>query len=115
MEFDDYFTIEEIRQHCRVYHEEDDQELIMFTEAALEQVSSEIGRPILKKGVEEDSTTAADPLWPVAFNKRIRSAVLLFTSDLYENRGTGLDYQTYENRAYRLLLDPLRNLQVRFQ
>lgn len=125
----DFFTIEELRNHLRVYHEDDDEEIKMLAEAAIEVAAGYVGGDIIKKGMslkdylEEnvipyttDSTGVvyfSNQYWLLPFNKRIRSAVLLCTADLYENREANTDYSTYENRAFSLLLNGMRNINIR--
>lgn len=112
--FDDFFKIEEIRKQCKIWHEEDDEELKLMALAALENCEDLLGRVILKAGSPDDSTTCADS-WPVVFNNRIRAACLLMISDLYENREVNTSYNTYTNPTFERLLAPLKDLQVRFQ
>lgn len=112
--FDDFFEIEEIKKQCRVWHDEDNSELELFTVAAIEDCSAYLNREILKSGSANDSTTCSDS-WPIVFNMRIRAAVLLMVSDLYENREANLSYSINENHTLKRLLDPMRDLQVRFK
>ena len=125
----DFFTIEELRSHLRVYHEDEDEEIKMLAEAAIEVAASYTGGDIMKKGMtlkeyleennipyQTDSTGViyfSNKYWILPFNKRIRSAVLLCTADLYENREANTDYSTYENRAFSLLLNGMRNINIR--
>lgn len=113
--FDDFFKIEEIRKQCRVWHEEDDDELKFFAVAAIEHCADTLNRTILKPG----STTSADSIccddWPIVFNSRIKAAALLMISNLYENRESQTSYNTYSNPTFDLLLSPMKDLQVRFK
>ena len=125
----EYFNIEELRKHLKVYHEEDDDEIMSFCGAGLELAASYINGVILKKGqtekqwLDENSVKYkldidgnpiySNKYWLVKWNYRIKSAVLLCTSDLYENREANTDYETYENRAFGKLLDGMRNIDIR--
>lgn len=124
-----FFTMEELRAHLRVYHDEDDLEIQAFCDAGLETAAGFIGGTIIDRSttlleflqtnniqysVLWDNTIAYDDnYWIVPFNKRIRAAVLLFVGDLYQNREANTDYNTYENRAFSLLLNGMRNINIR--
>lgn len=118
--FADFFTIEEVRSHCRVEFEYDDEELKAFTEAAIEVVAGMVNGYLTKKGqteagfMVENGLTVNDNYWIVPFSKRVRAAVLLLVADMYNNREAQTDYNTYENRALSLLVGPLRNINVAF-
>ncbi len=110
----DYISKEELRNQCRVWHDKDDALLEMYCEAALELVSAEINRDIYPaEGGEMPKETSC--YWPIRFNARLRAATLLVTCDLYENREMQLSYNIFENRTMKLLIDPMRFLQVRSQ
>lgn len=127
--WEDFFTMEELRAHLKVYHKEDDLEIQAFCEAGLEFSAGFIGGDIIPKSttlldylnsngikysVLWDNTIKYDEnFWIVPFNKRIRAAVLLFVGDLYQNREANTDYNTYENRAFALLLNGMRNINIR--
>lgn len=120
--FADFFTIEEVRAHCRVEFDYDDDELKAFTEAAIEVVAGMVNGYLTKKGQTVDGFMVENSLnlndngyyWIVPFSKRVRAAVLLLVSDMYNNREAQTDYNTYENRALSLLVGPLRNVNVAF-
>lgn len=113
-EFESYFTIEEVRKQCRVWHNQDDTELEAFALAALEMVSAEINRPIYPEGSVVPCYDGKTQIWPIEFNARIRAACLILISDLYENREAQLSYSTSENRTLKLLLDPMRFIDIRW-
>lgn len=113
-EFGSYFTIEEIRKQCKVWHDEDDAELEGFALAALEMVASEINRPIYPAGSDVPCYNGKAKIWPIEFNARIRVACLLIISDLYENREAQLSYSVTENRTLKMLLDPMRFLYIQW-
>ena len=118
--FDDFFTIEEVRAHCRVEFDYDDAELKAFTEAAIEVVAGMVNGYLTKKDqtvagfMVENSLTVNDNYWIIPFSKRVRAAVLLLVADMYNNREAQTDYNTYENRALSLLVGPLKNVNVAF-
>ncbi len=118
--FADFFTIEEVRSHCRVEFEYDDEELKAFTEAAIEVVAGMVNGYLTKKGqteagfMVENGLTVNDSYWIVPVSKRGRAAVLLLVADMYNNREAQTDYNTYENRALSLLVGPLKNINVAF-
>ncbi len=118
--FDDFFTIEEVRSHCRVEFDYDDAELKAFTEAAIEVVAGMVNGYLTKKDqtvagfMVENSLTVNDNYWIIPFSKRVRAAVLLLVADMYNNREAQTDYNTYENRALSLLVGPLKNVNVAF-
>lgn len=111
--YSDFFKIEELRKQCRVWHDEDDDELIMFCEAAIELASAEINRDIYPTSTTLPEYDECARTWPIHFNKKLRAAILLITSDLYENRESQLAYSVTENRTLKLLLDPMRFTYVR--
>lgn len=127
--WEDFFTMEELRSHLKVYHEEDDLEIQAFCEAGLEFAAGFICGEIIpksttlldylnSKGIKysvlwDNTIKYDDNFWIVPFNKRIRAAVLLFVGDLYQNREANTDYNTYENRAFSLLLNGMRNINIR--
>ncbi len=118
--FADFFTIEEVRAHCRVEFDYDDAELKAFTEAAIEVVAGMVNGYLTKKDqtvagfMVENSLTVNDNYWIIPFSKRVRAAVLLLVADMYNNREAQTDYNTYENRALSLLVGPLKNVNVAF-
>ncbi len=110
--YEDFATIDEIKQHCRVYHDEDNAELGAFFEAAIEVVESWINKKIVKTSDIADEDDLISP--SIKYNRRIRAAALLITSDLYNNKESQLSYSVTENKTVELLLDGMRNIQVRF-
>lgn len=126
--FSDFFEIDELKAHCRIDFDDDNPQLEAFAEAAIELCQTHTGGTIIKKGVslEEYLTEKGisfsknskgeisydNRYWLLEFNKRIRAAALLVVGDLYENRSAETDYQTYENRAFNLLLNGMRNINI---
>lgn len=110
MAYSDFLTIDEIREHCRVYHNEDDKQLEIYANAAITLLESNLNRKLLKKGEAEP---VPNPEYLCAFNDSIKAAALLLISDLYDNRSSNLDVNTFENRTFVLLTSPFRNLSVR--
>lgn len=105
--FDDYISMEVVKSHCRIYHDEDDNEIEIYCNAALDLLSSNINRKILKKGEKQDNE---DDSYPCELRPAIIAAMLLLISDLYNNRESNLDVSTFENRTFILLTSPFRNI-----
>ena len=108
-EFDKYFKIEECKKQLRIYHDEDNDEIILKAETALVGVSNYINRNIYPT----DAEIPPGDEYSISFNRAIRGATLLLLSDLYENRTINLEQSAQRNSVFDLLLGPWMNYAVR--
>lgn len=86
-------TLTEAKTHLRVDGTDDDTEIEAMIDTAEAHVENFLGAP-------------------VATPAPIKSAALLCVADLYENREAQTDRPLTENRAFGLLLNPYRPMDV---
>lgn len=106
--FADYLDIAECKKQLRVYHDEDNDEIIQKAEIALMAIASFVNRNVYPK----DSDIPAGDEYSISFNRSIKGAVLLLTTDLYENRTISLEQSAAKNPVFDLLLGPWINYAV---
>lgn len=103
------FEIEVLRKQCRVEHALDDDELVRKSKSAQVIFSRMIDRPIYETQEEVDADKTG-----VKWDEAIEEAVLTILADIYENRGSNLDYQTYENKLLAYYIGLYKRLYVGF-
>lgn len=108
--FDDYLKIEECKKQLRVSFGADDDDIKSKAEIALSAVAQYLNRNVYPITAD---IPADDTEYGIKFNKSIKGGVLLFMTDLYLNRSVSLEGSISQNGAFKLLLDPFRNLAVR--
>lgn len=107
--FEDYLKLEEVKRQLRVSFGADDDDIKDKAEIALAAVAGYINRNIYPITAEIPET---DIDYGIHFNKAIKGAVMLFTTDLYLNRSVSLEQSVNNNQAFNLLLDPYRNFVI---
>lgn len=108
-EFKKYLNIEDCKAQLRIYHDEDNAEIILKAETALVGVANYINRDIYP--TDADIPQGDD--YAISFNRAIRGATLLLLTDLYENRTINLEQSAQKNSVFDLLLGPWMNHAVR--
>ncbi|MEO8408874.1 MAG: head-tail connector protein [Oxalobacteraceae bacterium] len=91
-------TLTEAKTHCRIDGTDSDTELATMIDTATAHISN-----YLEVAPPYDATTAPAP---------VKSAALLMVADLYENREAQTERPLTENRAFALLLNPYRAMDV---
>ena len=86
-------TLDEVKLHLRIEHDEEDQALAAMLEASTDAAADYLGGEM------------PDPM-PAP----VRAAILLQVGDLYLNRERQGDVAYYQNRTYERLLNPYRSM-----
>ena len=88
-------TLYEAKAHLRIDHNDEDELLQAYMDAAEQSVADYIGIEL-----------------PAAMPAPVRAAILLRVADLYENREAVTDRSLYDNPTFARLLAPYRSLSV---
>ena len=87
-------TLEEVKRHCRIYHNDEDALLLALIDTAIAACADFLNMP------------AADLV--VAVPAPVKSAALLLVGNLYENRESMGDRPYSKNPTFEALLNPYR-------
>ena len=88
-------TLYEAKAHLRIDHNDEDELLQAYMDAAEQSVADYLGIEL-----------------PAAMPAPVRAAILLRVADLYENREAVTDRSLYDNPTFARLLAPYRSLSV---
>ena len=88
-------TLYEAQAHLRIDHNDEDELLQAYIDAAEQSVADYLGIEL-----------------PAAMPAPVRAAILLRVADLYENREAVTDRSLYDNPTFARLLAPYRSLSV---
>lgn len=84
-------TIYEARQHLRIDHDDEDELLQAYLDAAEASIADFLGTEL-----------------PTPMPAPVRAAILLRVADLYENREAQTDRPLHGNKTFERLLQPYR-------
>ncbi|MTI12636.1 head-tail connector protein [Sansalvadorimonas verongulae] len=102
-----FLTIEQIKQQCRIEHDEEDSLLEFYGRAAESVVVKDLNRNVYTSAVPDDDSTG------IVISEDIKAAMLLMVAQLYENREVTSELTMKEvPMAYDYLLGSYRIIPV---
>lgn len=111
----DLITLDLAKEHLRVINTDEDNLIKLFIDAALDNVSEMIDRPIDGTDPKPVVFDDADPPNVLALKPSLHAAALLIIGDFYENReaqSVGTKMELTPNPTVDRLIAPYRKLGV---